>query len=314
MTQINPTLAVVYGELVLSLYPILLKTVNTSLFTQTLARFIVFPALALTFGPFSDFKKIWTDPYETFAASLQGLFNLSHVLVSYISFKTLPTGSAISLFYLYPIFNMIIGSVLFNESYPSHILLLIPLALIGTYLIASAETSSTPETEPFEDPKGPKAKKEDLKKPPSKRAIGIAAAILAALTESIIFMFVRTNTDALKSPFYTVDHLYPAGLIALLLYGFSGKADGRQVLDTSPNTWAKLIGFNAVLGFTGYIARFYGLAKISTVLFSLLSFVGVLSAYVWGILFTGEKITKRGVIGSACIASSIALMRYFGFA
>jgi drug/metabolite transporter (DMT)-like permease len=311
MTQINPTLAVVYGELVLSLYPILLKTVNTSLFTQTLARFIVFPALALTFGPFSDFKKIWTDPYETFAASLQGLFNLSHVLVSYISFKTLPTGSAISLFYLYPIFNMIIGSVLFNESYPSHILLLIPLALIGTYLIASSETTSAPETEPFKDTN---PQKEDLKKPMSKKAIGIAAAILAALTESVIFMFVRTNTDALKSPFYTVDHLYPAGLVALLLYGFSGKATGQNVLDTSPKTWAKLIGFNALLGFTGYIARFYGLAKISTALFSLLSFVGVVSAYIWGILFTGEKITKRGVIGSACIASSIAFMRYFGFA
>ena len=51
----HPTLAVLYSELVLSLYPILIKTVNTNIYTQILARFMVFPALALTFGPLSDF-------------------------------------------------------------------------------------------------------------------------------------------------------------------------------------------------------------------------------------------------------------------
>lgn len=295
---LNPELSVIYGELVLSLYPILVKTVNTPLYSQILARFLVFPALALAFGPFSDFKKIWGSPYETFVGILHGFFNLGHVFMSYLSYKLLPAGTAVSLFYLYPIFNVLIGAIVFNESYPSYVLGLIPLALLGTYLITSQDKT-----------------KDDKKTLKKTKILGIIAALLAAVTESVIFLFIRSNTDAFKSPFYTVDHLYPAGLAALLLYGVTRPKEQQQkILDTSKVNWIKLLGFNAILGFTGYLARFYGLPKISTILFSLLSFVGVISAYIWGSLFTDEKVTKRGVIGSSLIALSIGLLRYFGVA
>ncbi len=300
--KIEPSLAVIYGELVLSLYPILIKTVNTSLFTQILSRFLVFPVLALAFGPLSDFTKIWGNPYEAFVGILHGLFNLGHVAVSYISYKLLPAGSAVSLFYLYPIFNVIIGSTLLGETYNPYILLLLPLALIGTYLVATASDINN----------GKNKETEENRKNRKNKLIGIACAILAAISESVIFFFIRSNTDAFKSPFYTVDHLYPAGLIALLLYGLFNPTS-KKILDTSSTNWMKLLGFNALLGFTGYISRFYGLPKVSTILFSLLSFIGVISAYVWGLLFANEKITIRGILGSSLIASSIGLIRYFGF-
>ena len=66
----NPTLSILYSELVLSLYPILIKAVNTNIFTQILARFFVFPALAITFGSTHDFTAIWGNPYEMFVAIL----------------------------------------------------------------------------------------------------------------------------------------------------------------------------------------------------------------------------------------------------
>jgi drug/metabolite transporter (DMT)-like permease len=292
LSTINPSIAVIYGELVLSLYPIVIKTVNTNIFTQTLSRFLVFPILALAFGNITDFTKIWGNPFESFAAILHGLLNLGHVLVSYISYKSLPTGTAVSLFYLYPIFNIIIASIGFNESFPPIVLLLISLAMIGTYLIASSHLE--------------KNKDDPIKYKKSK--IGIIAGILSALTESIIFYFIRSNTDASKSPFYTINHLYPAGLAVLSLMGISSD---KNLLDTSPTNWMKLIGFNAILGFTGYIARFYSIPKINTIMFSMLSFIGVISAYVWGQIFTKEEITKRGVLGGLLIASSISIARYF---
>ena len=92
----NPTLSVLYSELVLSLYPILIKTVNTNLFTQILARFLVFPALALAFGSTYDFTSIWGNPYEAFVGILHNLLNLGHIATSYISFKELSVGTAIS--------------------------------------------------------------------------------------------------------------------------------------------------------------------------------------------------------------------------
>jgi len=56
--SVSPTLSILYSELVLSLYPILIKAVQTNTFTQILARFLVFPVLAIVFGSTNDFRLI----------------------------------------------------------------------------------------------------------------------------------------------------------------------------------------------------------------------------------------------------------------
>ena len=289
---VNPTLSVLYSELVLSLYPILIKSVNTNIFTQVLARFIVFPALALAFGSSYDFKAIWGNPYEGFVAILHNLLNMGHIAVSYISFKNLPVGSAISLFYTFPIFNIIAGALMFGDSLSFFSLLVILIAFYGVYLIATSRRETKDKVE------------ED------KYKMGVVMGILAAITETMIFIFIRSNTDAQASPFYTVNHLYPFGLALLAAYGIFNK----NIIDTSSLNWAKLLGFNALLGFTGYVARFYSIPRIPTIVFCLLSFIGVAFGYLWGILFTKDEPTLKGVIGGLLIASSIGVLRYFQIA
>jgi drug/metabolite transporter (DMT)-like permease len=289
----NPTLAVLYSELVLSLYPILIKTVNTNIFTQILARFLVFPALALVFGSSYDFTAVWGNPYEAFVGILHNLLNLGHVAASYISYKNLPVGTAVSLFYLYPIFNIISAALLFGESLSFTAIILIGIAFIGTYLIATSHKE--------------KNEQEDKSK---NHNYGVIMGILAAVTETMIFIFVKSNTDAKTSPYYTVNHLYPAGLAILLAYGIFNS----KIVDTGSMNWTKLIGFNALLGFTGYIARFYAIPKIPTIVFSLLSFFGVTFGYIWGILFTGDKPTSKAMIGGGLIAGATAILRYSGLA
>jgi drug/metabolite transporter (DMT)-like permease len=290
MPPLSPTLSVLYSELVLSLYPILIKAVNTNIFTQILARFLVFPTLAIVFGSAYDFKAIWSSPYEAFVAILHGLLNLGHIAVSYISFKNLPVGSAISLFYLYPVFNIIAGALMFNEPLSATAILLILVAFAGAYLVAMSHKYK-------DDPRQAK-----------NHRMGVVMAILAAITETIIFVFVKSNTDAKASPFYTINHLYPAGLAMLLLYAIFNK----NVVDTKPMNWTKLIGFNALLGFTGYLARFFAIPRIPTIVFSLLSFIGVSFGYLWGILFTGDEPTTKAMLGGVLIALAIGVLRYFG--
>lgn len=293
MISPSPTLAVLYSELVLSLYPILIKTVNTNIYTQILARFAAFPVLALAFGPFSDFYKTWGSLEGAFSGLLFNILNIEHISASYISFKNLPVGSAISLFYLYPIFNVIAGALLFGDSLSLFSILLISLAFIGMYLIATSKE---------------KPSNESATNDTKKHNYGVIMGILAAITETIIFVFIRSNVNAQASPYYTVNHLYPAGLIILILYGiFNTKA----IVDTSAISWTKLLGFNALLGFTGYISRFYAIPKISTLIFSLLSFFGVAFGYMWGILFTGDKPTIKAMVGGGLIAASAGLLRYF---
>ena len=290
--KIDPTLSVVYSEIVLSLYPLLIKTVHTNIFTQVLSRFIVFPILALLFGSVHDFTSIWGSPYEAFVSVLHNIMNIGHIFVSYLSFKALPIGTSLALFYLYPIFNLLFGSFFFNETLTMYSILLIAIAFYVTYLIATSyQSGSHTNTEETQQ----------------KYTMGVIMGILSAFTETMIFIFIRSNMDAKQSPFYAVNHMYLIGLVALAAYGFFNK----NIVDHSAMNWTKLLGFNSILGFTGYIARFFSISKVSTVVFSLMSFIGVAFGYLWSILFTKEKPTGRAVLGGCCIAGSIALLRYF---
>lgn len=292
--SISPVSSILYSEWVLSLYPILIKTVDTNIFTQILARFIVFPALAIAFGSGRDFRSIWSSPYEIFTGILTSLLNIGHIAVSYLSFKTLPAGTAISLFYMYPIFNVLMASILFGESITPLFIVLMMVAFIGVYLIATSHKKEN------EDEKNPISS--------SQYSVGVIMGLLAAFTETLIFVFIRSSKEAQQSPFYTVNHLYPFGLIVLGIYAMFNKS----IVDVSSSTnWMKLIGFNAVLGFTGYLARFYAIPKIPTIVFSLLSFIGVLFGYIWGILFTDDKPTASSIAGGILIAGSIGILRYF---
>lgn len=284
VSPVSPTLLVLVSEGILSLYPILIKTVPTNLFTQWFARFLVFPVLAFAAG---SAPQDTPRPYWTMETVVSGLLNLVHVGSSYLSFSLLPAGIALSLFYLYPIFNVLAGSLFFGESIALHTVALLLVAFVGVYFL----TRKPPKTEETS---------------PSLSVTGILAALVAALTETLIYVFVRWSKQASASPFYTLHRLYPMGLAVLLATVFVQPS----LLDLTPRTVLALLGFNALVGFTGYTARFYAIPKVSTLVFSVLSFVGVLFGYLWGRFFTTEKTHPLAWLGSGLIAFAAFAVRY----
>ena len=286
--NISPVKSALYSELVLSLYPILIKNVPTTLLTQTLGRFLVFPVLAFLLGPVSEIKDAWGTPLNALASTLHGLLNLVHVGASYISFKDLPAGSAVSLFYTYPLMILLARMILFGESVNVHSVVFLLIAFCGAYLVATA-TERDSETK--------KEKKNAMR--------GIIASLTSAATEMLIYLFVRSHHSL--SPFFTIQHLYPSGLVFLLIYALYHP---KQV-DKKSTTWFPLIAFNAILGFTGYILRFFSIPKLPTIMYSALSFIGVMSAYIWGLLFADEKPSLKAVVGGGLIATAIGFVRYF---
>ena len=81
---------------------------------------------------------------------------------------------------------------------------------------------------------------------------------------------------------------------------FNGRCVGRHL------SFTKLGLFNLIIGFGGYTLRAYSINKVSTVVFSLLSFVGVLSSYAFGKLFVGETSSWKTYLGAMLIAFSAA--------
>lgn len=299
--KVLPTLGVLYSEFILTLYPILVRTVPTNLFSQYLSRFLVFPILGILFGGVTDIQKAWGTWEKAIQSICLGGLNLAHVGCSYYAYANLLPGIAISLFYLYPIFNILAGWVLFGEKLSAWIFPILILSFIGTVLVAFS--SHHDNSKKITDDKS----KPIIKDIGIKYWIAIAAAIGAALTETGIFIFIKKYPK--ESPFYAVESLYPSGFLGLILANLFYRNKEPFIIDYNWQNWMKLIGFNAIFGFTGYTSRFFSMPRLSSSLFSVLSFIGVLASFMWGIIFLGEKPTIGGFVGGMMIASSIFLLR-----
>lgn len=273
--------ALVLGsEVTLALYPILIKLVPTNLATQLVARFLVYTGLALALANWSDIKATWLSAGAG-TSLLFGCLTFVHVAVSYYAFQQLPAGEAMSLFYTYPIWNLIGAMVLFGEAFNPLHFVLVGISLVGVYLVTKKENEDTSAL----------------------NWAGIAAGLAAAITESIMYFVVRTKSP---NPFYSILQLYPGGLVPLLAGIF---ATGQPV-STSSSVWVPLILFNALIGFAGYALRFYAVPRVSTIVFSLLSFFGVIASFGFGYLFASETATWSALTGALLIAGAAGGVKF----
>jgi drug/metabolite transporter (DMT)-like permease len=279
---------VIASEIALALYPILIKTVPTDLFTQIVARFLTFSVLAAALASPAGLSIAWGSPGAALRSAGLGLLSLSHVAVSYYAFQQLPAGVAMSLFYTYPFWNIVAGVLGFGESVTARMLGLLAVAFVGTVLV-----SSTAEEEGQE---GTESRTIHWK--------GVLAGLAAAATETAMYFAVKTTEFA--NPYTSILELYPGaflGLIPLIL-----QRGGIASLDLRWSTWLPMLLFNALIGFVGYAVRFYTIPKLDTAVFSLLTFVGVVASFVWGLLLAKEKPTSMTMVGAGLISAAAAFV------
>jgi drug/metabolite transporter (DMT)-like permease len=186
-----------------------------------------------------------------------------------------------ALFYTYPIWNVLGAAVTLGETIDRTHLPWMGLAAVGAFLLAQPSASGW-------------------------SMIGVAAAIAAAITETGIYLWFRANSTAEESqPWTNMFRMYGGsgilwGLLAVLGVFTIGKASGTS--------YTSMILFNTLVGFLGYALRFYMIPKISTVTFSVLSFFGVVSAYLLGWLFVGEVPTVVQALGAAAVIAANAVL------
>ena len=303
------------SELALSLYPQLIKLVPATIEIQVIVRFITYAILALialpSFSSFSSFNSINTlkeiKTIPIISTILMGGVNILHVASSYYSFKVLSSGFSYSLFYTYPIFNLL-GRSIFNKETISPInYLYIIIAIIGVYLIYYKQnTQHNLDTE--------KNSTLDNNQDYSDYTKGLFAGIGSAITESLIYFMVKNDIPTV-SPFVQIIKTYLLGGVLSLIYLgkkiFYDNPDNADTLEYKSldwNDWITLILFNALIGFIGYVLRFYLIPKITTLKFNSLIFIGVVFAYIWGYLLSNEKIYLENILGTGLILFSIFMM------
>lgn len=274
-----PEFLVLLSEFTLASYPILIKKVKTTLWTQILARMMTYAGLALVIllGRGSDIAKVRLDHLAG-----AGALNLLHIATSYKAFSDLPAGDAMAIFYAYPVWNLLGAWLILGETIATDSLPWVALATAGMVAVAQPKGGS------FAKP------------------LGLLSALLSGITESGIYFFFRMLGKQ-EGTFKGMFELYGGSflwMLPALLTGQLGLPFGgvpSPMTDWSTKTWVPLILFNVLIGFTGYAMRFAAIPHVSTLIFSVLSFVGVVASYMFGYLFEGEKPTAMAIVGASAI-------------
>ena len=293
----RPELLVLASETILSSYPILIKTVPTNLWTQIVSRMGVY-ALA-------SFLVLLGQPKQLASVSTTymggaGLLNLLHVGTSYKAFSELPAGNAMAIFYAYPIWNIIGAWLLLGEKIPMESVPWILTAAVGMLCIAQPDAGSLLNT---------------------KHPVALICAVLSGVTESCIYFFFKIygiQDGTFKSMFELYGGSFMWIILALVIKNFpEGDIEFLKehnldipTLDLSWKVWAPMLLFNGLVGFGGYAMRFSAIPLVSTLIFSVLSFTGIVSAYIFGYLFQGEKPSYLAMLGSIMIIVASGVLLY----
>jgi len=274
----------VAAEAAMALYPILIKSVPTNLTTQVMARVLTYTIVAFIIAPSALINKTWGTTEGAATSMALGTLILFHIFSSYVAFTELPAGAAMSIFYTYPIWNMVTASLLHGESISFIHFLLVLVAFAGVILIARSQATTDADA---------KTKDYGLK--------GIVAGLGAALSETTIYFAVKRW--GVESSYNSLIELYPGAF--LLLAGFLLiNQEGALFLDKNPEIWKPLVLFNLLVGVVGFFCWSYAIPRVTTTTFSLLSFFGVVSGFLWGWLFLKEIPSLEALAGAGLIVGS----------
>jgi drug/metabolite transporter (DMT)-like permease len=327
----------ILSEALLSLYPVLVKSTRADVLIQTLFRLGTASLVAL---PMVLSVVQWSDVFQWVS-----LLYVAHIFASYKAFQLLEVGTALTVFYLYPLFNVLIKSAWTLQGLSMDVVGYMALSLVGVYLITHSQSSVEKEPVPVEEKRGPTGPAgptgptgpagPSLTGGQGAMTQGLLWVVFAALSESLIYIFFKLGSE--KIVWKMLFQLCFTGSVVLAIVvalaqlrkdtgsrsktptesaptgGAPTESAPTQVAPTerAPTEGAlslkesgQLILWNVLLGVVGYLLRFTSVHQVSTELYSILSFTGVVFGYLYGWLFYAEKITWSKLVGTACILVS----------
>ncbi len=294
------TASTILAEIALALHPIAIKQIPVGLTTQLVARLGTYSLLGTALSSEKDRQLSWGNWSNASKSIVFGLMNLLHIGASYVSYQNLPAGSALALFYTYPFFNILAGVLFLGDTLDYKLFPLLVMAFGGVLLISKY----TENPEGFTDTSEETTEKD--KQPVKNISLGIAAALLSALTETLIFLVAKTGGE--PSPWLPILKLYPAAFAILLGWITVTGADWK----TSAQNWIPLLLFNTFIGFLGYSLRFWSIPRLPTAIFSILTFIGVAAGYGWGLAYAKEVPTSGALAGAGLITGALGLLKGVG--
>lgn len=201
-------------------------------------------------------------------------------LFLYMSFERLPSGIAITLHYLYPLFTLLLGVVFFKQKPPRGSGITIALACTGVLLLC------------------------DITLMPERPALGIAIAAFSGLLCAIWLQLVdRLDLGKLDKIVYAFSNLLAGGMVMF----FYNLARGQLSAGFTAPQWGSLLlaGLCALLA---VMLLGQGIRYAGPVIASVLSTMEPIVCTLGSAIVLGDVLTPRMLLGSALVLAAVILL------
>jgi len=199
------------------------------------------------------------------------------LLLFFVGFIYTSIGNAIILFYTFPIWAAILGSIFLKEKISQKQKRLLILAFLGIIFIFSQKEFSLD----------------------NKDFIGMMASLASAFFHAVTVILFKSEGDN----FSKNEILFYQNII-----GFLVLIPFFQYSEATPTDYLLGISYGALVGIVGYGLFFYGLKKLMASTASAIMYMEVVSAVILGYLFLGERLSSSMLIGGVIVVGSSFLL------
>ncbi len=292
------TIIFLLGTFFTSLYPFSFRKISLPPLEQSVGRFGTFALISAVFLAVVYGYKNWWSIFR-YPIWLIAVLNAISTITSYISYLKLNIGTAVTTYYLFPIFLFVFGLFTGKETASLKKIMALIIAFIGVMIVHWNDISSVGAGVGAGVSAG---WNRDY-------VVGLVMILLSAFTSAIVLYYYNTR----KKFATTTEYLYNVYSVPFLL--FTGLLVFKYLRGNSSNTrdetkptndsrafeWTKLIGFNILVGYVGYYFIYRALPRLSIYWVSILSYSGVWMTILLDRLIMGVPLTWLKMAGSGLV-------------
>lgn len=284
--MLSAILSKLISESLLSLHPIMMKYINLNIESKIWNRTFWYIIISLFFVNW----QFIIDNLFTYNVFLLTIIIIAHLYFTHRGFLILESGIGYTLYYTYPIMIILISGMKIDYK---TIMILIGL-IIGIILIYDKigfnNDNINDNKKNINDNITEYYKHE-----------GIISVLLCAFTEALIYFVVkRIKSDNNWNQLF-LSYIYVLIIYTIYIVYKYNKDPTFVINDTYIENFKKISYFNIIIGTVGHFLKYYAIYNLDPLLYSVLSYFGIITAFIYGIIINNDKINFRKILGALLI-------------
>ena len=286
--MLSAILSKLLSESLLSLHPIMIKYIKLDLLTKLWDRTTIFILISLFF---INWDFILNNLF-TYNVLLLTIIIIAHLYFTHRGFLLLESGVGYTLYYTYPIMIILLSGMKLDYK----IILLMILAITGIVLLYEKFNIIPEDKININETIIENYKNE-----------GIISIILCAFTEALLYFVVkRIKTDNNWNHLFLSYFFSTLILTFYIIYQF---IKGHiNIDDKYIDNFEKISLFNIIIATLGHYLKYYAIYNLSPLYYSILSYFGIITAFIYGIIINNDKLNIRKIFGALFIILANILM------